>query len=175
MIRRKGYLLNEVIIMLGVFTVVMLMSAKPLRMTIVDIPQMNRDFQANVSVLHMLRRLQSDIETAVSLPDSIGTLQSGDDILLIASGDGVISYRLSEDKVARNKVITGRDVDIQNMETWNIPHADIIWKVWKSSGTGYAAEVTTSIKRKVSGNWQKKLKNSHVYFVGIKQICSNGP
>ncbi len=174
MIRRKGYLLNEVIIMLGVFTVVMLLSAKPLRMTIVDIPRINRDFQANVSVLHMLRRLRSDIETAVSLPDKVGDLQSGDDILLIESDGGVIAYRLSEDKVVRDKVITDRDVDIQNMETWNIPHADITWKVWKSNGTGYAAEVTTSIKRKVSGNWQKRLKNSHVYFVGMRQVCSNG-
>ena len=174
MIRRKGYLLNEVIIMLGILALVMVMVAKPLKMTIVDIPQINRDFQANFTVSYMLRRLQSDIETAVSLPDDVGGLQSGDDILLIESGDGVISYRLSEDKVVREKVGPGEDIDMQNVYTWSVPRADIIWKVSKSNGTGYAVEVTTSIKRKVLGNWQKRLKNSHVYFVGMRQVCSNG-
>ncbi|MHC4721875.1 MAG: hypothetical protein ACYS6I_04110 [Planctomycetota bacterium] len=174
MTTRKGYLLNEVIIMLGVLALVILMIAKPLRMTIVDIPQMNRDFQANFTVSYMLRRLQSDIETAVSLPDGVGDLQSGDDILLIESGDGVISYRLSEDKVVREKVGLGEDIDMQNVYTWSVPRADITWKVSKSNGVGYAVEVTTSIKRKMSRGWQKKLKNSHVYFVGMRQVCSNG-
>ena len=155
-------------------TLVMLLTAKPLKMTIVDIPQMNRDFQTNSTVSYMLRRLQSDIETAVSLPDDVGDLRSGDDILLIDSGDGVIAYRLSEDKVVREKVGPGKDVDMQNVYIWSVPRADIIWKTSKSNGSGYAVEVTTSIKRKVSGNWQKKLKNSHIYFVGMRQICSNG-
>lgn len=164
---RKGYTLIEVIIMLGVLAVVTGLCTKAFRVIIIDIPQMHKDFQVNVTVSHMLRRLQNDIETAKSLPDNIGGLQSGDDVLLIETDDGVIVYRFNDGKVSKDKVVPGEDVDM-----WNVPRADISWKVWKKGGAGYAVEVTRSIKRRVLGNWQKKLKNSHVYFVGIRGVCS---
>ena len=169
---RKGYALLEVIIMLSVLALVTGLLTKAFRVIIVDIPQMYEDFQVNVTVSYMLRRLQNDIETAKSLPDNIGPLQSGDEILLIESNDGVIAYRLDEGKVAKDKVVPGEDVDMQNVYVWNVPRADISWKVWKKRGAGYAVEVTRSIKRKGLGLWEKKLQNSHVYFVGTRRVCS---
>ncbi|RKY12254.1 MAG: hypothetical protein DRP65_01860 [Planctomycetota bacterium] len=164
---RKGYMLIEVIIMLSILAVVTGLCARTFRIVIVDIPQMHKDIQANVTVSHMLRRLQNDIETAKSLPDNIGPLQSGDEVLLIGTEDGVIVYRLNGGKVTKDKAVSGEDIDM-----WNVPRADISWKVWKKGGAGYAVEVTRSIKRKVLGCWEKKLKNSHVYFLGIRGACS---
>jgi hypothetical protein len=171
---RKGYLLNEVLMMLPVILVVMLLCAKSFRVTTVDVPRMYRDFQENVSVLHMLRRLQRDIETAGSLPDKAGNMQSGDEIILIESGDGVICYRLSDGKVTKGKLALGENIGMRNVEAWNFPHASISWKIWEKNGTGYAVEVTTSIRHMVLGHWQEKLKNSHVYFVGTEGIWSKG-
>lgn len=169
---RKGYSLIEVIIMLSVLAVVTGLCAKAFRVIIVDIPQMHKDFQVNVTVSYMLRRLQNDIETAKSLPDNIGSLQSEDEVLLIETDDGVIGYRLSEDKIAKVKVVSGEDSGMQETYTWSVPHASIEWKVSKRNGKAEAVEVTRSIKRRVLGRWEKKLKNSHVYFVGIRPICS---
>ena len=169
---RKGFTLIEVIIMLSILLIVTGMCAKAFRVIIVDIPQMHKDFQVNVTVSYMLRRLQNDIETAKSLPDNIGSLQSGDEILLIETGDGVIGYRLGEDKVAKVKVVSGEDSSMQEAYTWSVPRASIEWKVSKRNGKAEAVEVTRSIKRKVLGYWEKRLKNSHVYFVGIRGVCS---
>jgi hypothetical protein len=148
---RKGYMLIEVIIMLSILALVTGLCAKVFRVIIVDIPQLHKDFEVNVTVSHMLRRLQNDIETAKSLPDNMGPLQSGDEILLIESSDGVIAYRLDEGKVAKDKAVPGEDVDMQNVYVWKVPRADISWKVWKEEGAGYAVEVTRSIKRKATG------------------------
>ena len=169
---RKGYSLIEVIIMLSVLAMVTGLCAKAFRVIIVDIPQMHKDFQVNITVSYMLRRQQNDIETAKSLPDNIGSLQSGDEILLIETGDGVIGYRLGEDKVTKVKVVSGEDSGMQEAYTWSVPRASIEWKVSKRNGKAEAVEVTRSIKRKVFGHWENKLKNSHVYFVGIRQVCS---
>lgn len=171
-ITRKGYLLNELLVMFPVMLVVMLLCAKSFRVTIVDVPQMYRDFQVNVSISHMLRRLQNDIETSESLTDNAGNVKLEDETLLIESSDGMISYSLGDGKVRKDKILSGENVVIQNVEIWSVPRANINWKIWKKSGKAHAVEVTTSIERKVLGHWQKKLKNSHVYFVGIRQTCS---
>ena len=171
-IMRKGYLINELLVMFPVMLVVMLLTAKLLRPIIVDIPQMYRDFQVNVSVSHMLRRLQNDIEQAGSLSDNDANVPSEDGTLLIESSDGMFSYSLGNGRVSKNKILSGENVVIQNVEIWEVPRANINWKIWKTNGKAHAVEVTTSIERKVLGHWQKKLKNSHVYFVGIRKTCA---
>ena len=169
---RKGYALIEVIIMLSVLALVTGICTGAFRVIIVDIPQMYKDSQAGVTVSYMLRILQDDIETAKSLPDNIGDLKSGDEILLVESGEGVIAYRFGEDMVTKSKVLLGEDSGMQEAYTWSVPHASIEWKVSGRTGKAEAVEVTRSIKRKVLGRWENKMKNSHVYFVGIRQVCS---
>ena len=157
---RKGFSIIEVLIVLGVLVILLGMLTRPTRVLVHDISSIHRDFQSGENVWAMLRQLQKDVEISQNL-NCDGTDANS---LLIDTGDGEISYRLAEDKVIKNN--TADSEQQQTKRTWDTNNANIKWKVWTRDDKGYAVEVTTGIKRKVSGNWREKLKNSHVYFVG---------
>lgn len=157
---RKGITLIEMIIVFGILVILFGMLTKPTRVLVHDISSIHRDFQAGENVWAMLRQLQRDVETSQGLSCDRTDANS----LLIDTGDGEISYRLAEDKVIKSN--TAANEPQQTKRIWVANNANIKWKVWTRDNKGYAVEITTGIKRRVLGNWQEKLKNSHVYFVG---------
>ena len=157
---RKGSSIIEMLIVLGVLVILLGMLTRPTRVLVHDISSIHRDFQAGENVWAMLRQLQKDVETSQGLSCDSTDANS----LLIDTGGGQISYRLVEDKVIKSN--TTDNEPQQTKRIWDTNNANIKWKVWTRDNKGYAVEITTGIKRKVSGNWQEKLKNSHVYFVG---------
>ena len=158
---RKGFSIIEMIIVFGILVILLCMLTRPTRILVHDISSIHRDFQTGENVWAMLRQLQKDVETSQSLSCDRTDANS----LLIDTGGGQISYRLAEDKVIKNN--TAANEQQQTERIWDTNNANIKWKVWTRDNKGYAVEVTTGIKRRVSGNWREKLKNSHVYFVGI--------
>ena len=157
---RKGSSIIEMIIVLGILVVLLGMLTMPTRVLVHDISCIHRDFQAGENVWDMLRQLQKDVETSQGLSCD----RTDADSLLIDTAGGEISYRLAEDKVIKSNAAANEQQ--QTKRIWDTNNANIKWKVWTRDNKGYAVEVTTAIKRRVSGNWREKLKNSHVYFVG---------
>ena len=163
---RKGFTIIEMLSIMTALAVIMLVCAKPVRTLIADIPRTHRDFQTNTRMHHMLKRLQADIEASNSLLEYPADKRISGNLLLIETRHGVICYEFGDDEVI--KTVSGDDLPEsgRSSESWLLPHAKIHWKVWSRDGKGYAVEVTTSIERRVMGRCEKKLRNSHVYFVG---------
>lgn len=165
---RKGYLLNEMLVVIAVLAITLGLCTKLLRGVISDIPKMQKDFQSSFSVNDMLDKLQTDIEGAVALPKETAKLKSDEKTLLIAMEDSVLVYYLEDDNVIKSKILPGSPTESELVTKWHIPNAKISWKTWGDDDYT-AIEVTTYIERNIQGNVRKKLKNSHVYFVGLKQ------
>lgn len=169
---RKGFSLIEMLVMLSLFFLMMFFCAKSMKILVTDIPHLHRDFQANVSVLHMLDRLRDDIEAGKSLSKDYSDGETLKSIVMIESPKGFIGYSFDDGEIIKSILNPDGSVINDRAEVWQIKNADINWQLWQRQGKYYAIEISTGIKRKLSGHWQTKLKNSHVYFVGTKNICA---
>ena len=190
---RKGFTIVEVLVVVIVLAFMMLVLDDFFRTLIKDIPRSYRVVQENTSLLSMLEQMQKDIDEAKGLPESFGEYSTGDKLLLIELEEGMICYQLKDEKVLRRKLTDNQQSPpaagiVQNpallgaleQTVWSVPHAKVEWQVWRKDGDGPpaagfdwnpallgAVEVKTHIEHKIRGeHWEKKMANSHLYFVG---------
>ncbi len=162
---RRAMTLTELLVVLALLVVILAMFTKLSHKLIGGVPRAHRDFQANTSVQNMIRRLRRDVESGRSLLRYEGDGRAGGDLLLIASGEGVISYEFDGDRVVRSLAVD--DPNMPGESIWSVPHARIDWDVWRQNDAGYALEVRTAIERTVLDRPEIKLRNSHLFFAGI--------
>lgn len=161
----RGFSLIEVVAVLAIVIVLSIPLATLSTTTILDIPQFYRAVQTNTTMLNMLGRLHKDINAAVQLPESFAEYTAGDKVLLIKLTDGLVCYQLENKKVIRRNLTSNEE----DTTIWPVPNAIIDWRVWRNNGNGYAVEIQTCIERQRSGALEKKMENSHLYFVGAYQ------
>jgi prepilin-type N-terminal cleavage/methylation domain-containing protein len=162
---RRAMTLMELLAVLALLVVILAMFTKVINKLMGDIPRAHRDFQANTSVQNMIRRLRRDVESGRGLLRYEGDGRAGGDLLLIESGEGVISYEFDKDQVVRTLAVDDPNMPGENI--WSVPNARIDWGVWRQNDAGYALEVRTAIERTVLGRREIKLRNSHLFFAGI--------
>ncbi len=166
---RKGFTLVEMLVVIIVLPFVMLVLDGLFSTLIRDIPRSYRVMQENTSLLSMLEQMQQDIDKAKGLPESFDEYTTSNKLLLIELAEGMICYQLEDDKartVRRSSLASRVTGDESRITVWSVPHAKVEWQVWRKDGGGYAVEVKTHIEHKIQGHWQKKMVNSHLYFVG---------
>jgi len=162
---RKGFTLVELLVVIVVLPFVMLVLGGLFSTLIRDIPRSYRVVQENTSLLSMLEQMQQDIDEAKGLPESFDGNTASGELLLIELADIVICYQLKDDKVLRCKLTDNQQKNALEKKSWSVPHAKVEWQVWRKDRDGYAVEVQTHIEHKVGGHWEKKMANSHLYFV----------
>ncbi len=166
---RKGFTLVEMLVVIIVLPFVILVLDGLFSTLIRDIPRSYRVMQENTSLLSMLEQMQQDIDKAKGLPESFDEYTTSNKLLLIELAEGMICYQLKDDKartVRRSSLASRVTGDESRITVWSMPHAKVEWQVWRKDGGGYAVEVKTHIEHKIQGHWQKKMVNSHLYFVG---------
>ncbi len=163
---RKGFTLVEILVVIMVLPFVFLIMDSLFRTLLRDIPRSYRVAQEHTTLLNMLEQLRQDIDRAEGLPASFAEHAANDNILLIASEDGVISYQLKDGQATRRKLTGTRQGEAEESRVWALPHATVVWKVWAKDGKGYAVETKAHIEQKIRGQWKEKMANSHLYFVG---------
>ena len=159
---KKGYMLIEVLVMLGVIAMTLLIIAGQFRVLAIDVPRAYRDFQSNTSILDMLNKLRNDIEAAQDLSQALDTSEGGIETLSIDSVCSKIRYTFENEKVIKTKLT---DDGYQMVESWSVPRAVIDFELWQNNGKTYALEISTAVRRKVWDHWENRLKNSHVFFI----------
>ncbi len=166
---RKGFSLVEMLVTMAVLVFLMFAFAWVFTTLITDIPRSYRIIQTNTTVLDMLERMRRDINAAKGLPVSFGQYATNEGLLLVGKDDCVIGYQVKDDKVLRCNLTAAENGDVNDMSVWSVPHAKIKWQVWRGNDRGYAVSVKTQIEHEVRGNWERKMANSHLYFVGVAQ------
>jgi hypothetical protein len=133
-----------------------------------DIPRSHKLLEENTIVTIILDSLQQDIDKAKGLPDSFGEYTAGSELVLIELADSVICYQVKDGNLLRRKLTLNQQSNPEEERIWKIPHTNITWQVWKKEQNSYAIEVQTSIEYKIRGkHLEKKMANSHLYFVGV--------
>ena len=162
---RKGFTLVEVLVLIVVLPFVAIVLDKIFVNVVHDIPRLSQVLEKNTTVLDMLDRMQSDIDNARGLPDSVGQRVAGDNLLLIELKDGTVAYELEDGRVLRQRIGEAAQSQEGSVTQWLLPDAAIKWQRWKKENVAYAVEVETHIGHKLHSIIQKKMANSHVYFL----------
>ena len=164
---RKGFTLVEILVVIIVLPFMMVVLDGLFSTLIKDIPRTHRVVQENTALIRILDQMQQDIDKAKGLPESFDGHTASDELLLIELADIVICYQLKDDKVLRRKLTDNQQSNDEEEIVWTVPHANVTWQVWRKGKSGYAVEVQTHIEYKIRGDhWEKKMANSHLYFVG---------
>ena len=166
---RKGFFLVELVVVIAVIVLVSVPLARLSTATFRDIPRSYRLIQSNTSVLNMLKQMRKDVDTAIELPESFEGRFTNERPLLIRSANSMICYHLKDGEIIR-RVFTNSDVNTVN---WPAPHAKIQWQIRRKNNKGYAVEIKTYIERKSGDRLEKKMANSHLYFVGAYREAVN--
>ncbi|MHC4457739.1 MAG: PulJ/GspJ family protein [Planctomycetota bacterium] len=164
---RKGFSMVEMLAVIAVLSIVSVALSGLFTTVIKDIPRSYRVIQTNTTLLNMLKHMGKDIDAARRLPESFEEYTADGKVLLIELADGVVRYQLKDDEVIRHRLTNVEEGSSEGTIVWPLPHAKIKWQVWKKNGKGYAVEVKTHIEQVVRGRWQKKMRNCHLYFVGV--------
>ena len=162
---RKGFSLVEVLVLIVVLPFVAIVLDKLFVNIVQDIPRLSKVLEKNTTVLHMLDQMQSDIDNAEGLPDSVGQRVAGEELLLIELKDGTVAYELENGRVLRRRIGEAEQSEGESATQWLVPDAAIKWRRWKKENVAYAVEVETHIGHKLRRAIQKKMANSHVYFL----------
>lgn len=166
---RRGFSLVELLVVVMVLPVAALVLDRFFTTLMRDIPRSTRVIQENTTLLNMLDQMRADVGRARQLPESYAGRTSNDRMLLIETADGVICYRLDEGQARRYELADTQQHDGGDARVWSLPNSEILWRVWRKGGSGHAVEVKTHIKQKLRKKSQKKMVNSHLYFVGALQ------
>ena len=164
---RKGFTLVELLIALIILPIMLIVLNGLFKTLIKDIPRSQKVVQINTSLLNMLKNIQQDINKAKALPETYNEYNQNDKMLLIELPEGMLCYQLKDGKVLRFRLSDNQKDNSIETKYWSVPHAKVEWDVWRKNKTGYAAEVRTYIEHKVYGHWERKMANSHLYFIGI--------
>ncbi len=148
-----------------VLPIAMLLTARLTTTTLRDIPNSYRIIQTNTSVLNMLEHIRRDVASAKALPESFGQYSTNDRMLLIESAEGTIGYQLKDDKIIRLKLTNAHPSVDKDTIVWSLPKAKVQWRLHQKGGDAFAVEVETYIEHKIEGRLEKKMANSHLYFV----------
>ena len=163
---RKGYTLTEMLIVLIIFPLALLSLNEVFKTLMRDIPRSSQVIQKNISLQNLLEQIHKDIDKAKGLPESFARYTTNDKQLLIELAEGTICYQLENDEALRGRLTDKPQGEMEETTLWSVPDAEIEWQLWKKDGSGYAVEIRTHIKHKLRRTYQKKMANSHVYFVG---------
>lgn len=163
---RKGFTLIEMLGAVFILSILMVVTAKPIRNVTVEIPRISRDFASNTSMLDCVRKLRKDVEDAAGMEAYPADEAVGGKLLMIGSQDGVICYQFGNSTVVRYIMNEPASKDKSAEYVWKIPYGRIRWQIWHESGEPVAVEVTTAVARKIAGRVRDRLQNSYVFFVG---------
>ena len=163
---RKGFTIVELIIIIITLPFMLMILNGLFKTLIKDIPRSHKVVQINTSMLSMLKNMQQDISKAKAIPETYNEHKENDKMLLIELPEVVICYQLKDDKVFRRILTDNHKGSSRETTYWSAPHAKVEWNVWRKERKGYAVEVRTHVEHNVHGHLERKMANSHLYFVG---------
>lgn len=162
---RGGWTLLEVLMAVALLGVLVGLTGPAFRALISDVPRAREVVEANCAVRRMLDRLRADVATARSLPAEAGKWKAGPKRILIDTPGGLVCYELDGKTVTR-RVGAPADPDEEPGEiVWRTPRARIGWRLRRAGGRLVGIEVHTAIEHQTSAGTQRKLANSHVFFL----------
>ena len=161
---RRGFSLFEILVLLPLMVAVAAIIAGLFPVLVRDVPNLQRMTNTYGGLMHMLTRLQQDVDAARSLPDQAAGREANGKRLLLQWPEGTVCYEVKDDEVVKY-VLDGKGIQAGPAETWRLPKAKVRFNRWRRSGRAYAVEVQSAVEYATQGHTEEKLANAHVYYL----------
>ncbi len=162
---KKAFTLIEMLLIIATIPVFMLVTSRLLNSLLRETPRIWNNIQQNTTMLNMLSQMRSDIDNAQNIPQSYGEFTATDKLLLIEQKDLLIGYEFEDEQIIR-RILNDTQINNEHERKWQIPDAKIQWNVLTKDGNGYCLEITNYIESHDYSRTDKKMMNSHLYFIG---------
>ena len=159
--------LVEIMTVIMVMVLISVPVAHLTRITHRDIPRSYRAIQANTTVMNILKSIKQDVTAAEDFPKSHGDYTANEQFLLITTANNVICYQFEEDKIIR-LTLSKTDTKIIDTVNWPAQNAIIKWRHLQHNKLE-GLEIQTYIEHRLGSVVEKKMANSHLYFVGTDE------
>jgi len=161
---RKAFSLMEMLVVVATLPLFLAMVGRVFMVMNRDIPRSSQLVLEQGTVLSVLDQIRRDVDHAKALPESYRGRSSDEGTLLIERSDGVVLFQVADGKVTRTLLGPGEGPPEPAGE-WAIPNASIHWGLWDRGATAYAVEVHTHMLLKLQARTQRRLANTHVFFL----------
>jgi len=162
---RRGTSLIELLALLAVLGTVTLLFGKALQTTVGEVPKLQGVAQASRVVFSMLERLQEDVDTAKSLPESHAGKTANGKLLLIELPEAIVSYEVAEGEIVRKELRVKDSNTARQSYIWPVGKAKVSFHRWESSGFAYAVEVRRAVEYRKQDKTEDKLVNAQVFYL----------
>jgi len=174
-VRRRGMTLLELMGCISIMALIALITGPALHDLATDPPRAFRASQTHRMLGELLTRIEQDLRAsptgAAAALDDAGE-QPGD--LVIGHADGVIYYRIEQDRVVRRLRAASCGLRRQGdreeeLSSWPIDRGQVHWAVWKRDQVAYAVEVRTAVMMVHRSGRMPVLANARVFFLGGRE------
>jgi type II secretory pathway component PulJ len=157
----KGYMLNELILILTMISLIMLLSVTPVRLFFRSVLGTHEAFERQGQLERLLDQLGADTEAAALATVHAGDARLGGDLLYLSGPEGVVCYQFSDGAAT---CIRG-----SQMQEWTLPQATFEWRVLTLAGGGQAVAMTTQQTHPRRGDGLPVFRGSRVFVVNLNQ------
>lgn len=159
--RRRGVTLVELLTIIPMLLAVMAIIATLTPTLTKDIPALGRAVQTQRQLTGVFQRIERDVDSAVSLPDSAGGKQAGPATLLLQTPRAVICYEFADGRLTRFEL----SAQALPPQVWQMPNAAVVWKRGSEGAAPTAVEMRTAVRMNIGCRNVERLAISHVYFL----------
>lgn len=159
---RKGFTLIELLALVGILTLVFVLSARPLWIMARGGTHIIQMYEVQQQVDLFLAQLEEDVETAERMDIQPAGRWTGGRTLTLHGPDGPVAYRIQPGWVLR---MTQAD----ESQSWTLPHVELDWQPYEPDGRPVGVEVRSAINRPLLGKQEMKFKQSRLYLVGLRE------
>ncbi len=157
---RKGYALNEILLLISLFVLIMAFHSRLFFQLMKEIPVMIRVSETQTSTEAMLQTLRQDVEHARRIhlsppPEKQMTLEGP---------NGRIAYSFCGEQMRREP----QDPNQSASSVWSLPNVQMEWSIVSENGLPAALEIHTRQMRTALGRRHLYFRQVHLFFAGLQ-------
>lgn len=168
---RKGYSINEILLIVALLGLLMFLSVQPLRILLQEIPNFNEVMEQQTKLEGFFEVLQQDVQQAGSVYTFSADRRIGGDTLVLRGSGKQVYYKITSANVMR--IATDSETGKTDSTKWDFPHIQIQWDVYEFEDKPAGVEITSWYQKKYMGKEEKKFHRSNLFFAGIERTRLN--
>lgn len=156
---KKAYMLNEMLLIIALFSVIMMLSVEPMRIFFRGVLGTHQAFDQQSRLEPLLDQLRRDTENAAFAFVQEADQRLGGDLLYLSGPEGVVCYQFANG--------TATCIKAGNSQQWSLPQVEFQWHLLTLPGNTQALAITTQQRHISRSDDLPTFRGSQVFVVNL--------